>query len=76
MTIATYAALDQEEAIFDGAKARLHLEKRLGMRVVSPSHDRQVGELFSRWIARRSTSLALNTGRTEPCILVPPGWFR
>lgn len=50
MTIPVYAEIDQKNRIFDGQKARRHLEKNLGLNLLEGRENRKLSSYFDRWI--------------------------
>jgi hypothetical protein len=50
MSIEIYASLEQTESRFDGAVARDHLERRLGMALVQVAEGGRFAAYFDRWL--------------------------
>ena len=74
MTLTVYSALDQREADFDGARARVHLTRALGMRRVEAGEDPIVDAAFGEWLRRHSERIGVHLA--GPVFLIPPAWFR
>jgi len=74
MDMSTYVRLDETETRFDGAIARSHLQKRLGMSVVRVEHaDPTEIESFWAWHASRQPQLRLHP--KGPHLIQGPSWW-
>ena len=68
MTIPVYAEIDQKNRIFDGQKARRHLEKNLTFALVDGREDRKLSADFDKWI--KPFENILNVSKNGPRFLV------
>lgn len=74
MDLATYVNLDETETRFDGAVARMHLERRLGLSVVRVQDSRPADvEAFWGWHAGRKLQLRLHPN--GPFLIQAPSWW-
>ena len=74
MSVPYYAEVDQNARLFDGARARQHLGRRLGMMLISVDADRHILGHFQEWIRRQHHSIRVHP--TGAHIIVPPAWAR
>ena len=71
MNISDYVRLGEQNPKFDGNLARLHLEKRLGMRLLkreSPE-EQTIHKIFENWLQRHEQYIQVHP--KGPCFLVP-----
>lgn len=73
MTVAFYTTLDGTDRNFDGRVARLHLEKRLAMRLKRPQEIPGLPAAFSHWLSKHRESITLHPDGAQ--FLLPPNWF-
>jgi hypothetical protein len=74
MDMSTYVQLDESETRFDGAVARDHLQRRLGMSVLRVADAAQAdGEAFWAWHATRHRHLRLHP--KGPHLIQAPSWW-
>lgn len=63
----------QADSRFDGARARLHLEKHLGMRFADSVQQTELMPAFQQWLLNHSESVNLHPN--GPQFLLPPPWY-
>jgi hypothetical protein len=74
MDMKTYAMLDESETRFDGAVARNHMERRLGMNVVRLEGANSADiDAFRAWHAIRQPQVRLHP--KGPYLIQPPSWW-
>ena len=74
MTLALYTALDERVPAFDGAKAREHLERRLGLqRTPVADLPAPVREAFARWGEAHREVVGIHPAGLQ--ILQIPDWY-
>ena len=74
MTMSVYGVLDETETRFDGAVARQHLVKRLGMNLTAiGACAPEVQECFASWLGRHTNSIRVHP-RGASIISAPPWW--
>jgi len=74
MHLDRYAQIDARDPVFDGARARRHLTRNLGMLLRSGGEDPIIDRNFERWIGRHDSRL--NVHPKGPRFIVPPLWFQ
>jgi hypothetical protein len=73
MTVERYAQVDRAEPIFDGRRAREHLERNLAMTLVNTAGQPHLLAAFDRWMS--SHDGGVNVHPSGPLFIVPPKWF-
>ena len=68
MTIPVYVQIDQNENIFDGHKARLHLENNLGFSLIRGQDNSSIMQDFEYW--QNSNEKFLNIARNDPWFII------
>ncbi|MBP1464929.1 hypothetical protein EYB53_004320 [Candidatus Chloroploca sp. M-50] len=74
MTIPVYVDLDRNAPSFDGFRARTHLQKHLGMLLISNDDHPTIIRDFEQW--HQGCHEQITVHPRGPNILVPPVWFR
>lgn len=74
MTMELYSSLDETEPRFDGNRAQTHLQKNLGMLVVTPDESVRLKNHFELWLSDNATFIGVHP--RGPKFLVPPDWFK
>jgi len=73
MSVTYYAEIDQQARLFDGAQARRHLSKRLGMKVLAVDADDRVLRHFETWVEEQSDAIRVHPSGAR--IIVPASWL-
>jgi hypothetical protein len=74
MNMVNYAAIDHNEPIFDGTRARKHLTRQLAMKQVAAEAAPKIYRCFQRWVERHQESI--NVHPRGPIFIVPSRWAR
>ena len=85
MRMELYVSLDESEPRFDGNRAQLHLNRKLGMVAVNldetpadeslmVAEDRRLSVSFHYWLARHKDAIQVDS--KGPVILLPPVWYQ
>ena len=73
MTAARYKQIDHDDPIFDGQRARNHLVRNLGMRLVKAIDAPPIQQRFQQWLS--SFSEYIHVHPVGASFLLPPDWF-
>jgi hypothetical protein len=73
MSIEIYQGIERNEKIFDGKKARDHLNRCLCMNYKTSLEDARITFEFEDWLARNSDTIRVHP--SGPIFLVFPQWF-
>jgi hypothetical protein len=73
MSIEIYQGIERNEKIFDGKKARDHLNRCLCMNYKTTLEDARITSEFEDWLARNSDTIRVHP--SGPIFLVFPQWF-
>lgn len=73
MSIEIYQGIERNEKIFDGKKARDHLNRCLCMNYKVPLEDTQITSEFESWLTQNADTIRVHPN--GPIFLIFPQWF-